>query len=102
MLIINSDKALKGIVNIDNKYQIILYPYTAERRDVLGNTIPEDREISQGPRAAQWKSYGPRGMCVPEAQKPKTFRIAAFYAQNFPDEARGYISRSELKPSGQN
>ena len=24
----------------------ILYPYTAERRDVLGNTSPEDREIS--------------------------------------------------------
>ena len=24
----------------------ILYPYTAERRDVLGNTSPEAREIS--------------------------------------------------------
>ena len=28
----------------------ILYPYISERRDVLGNTTPEDQEISQGPR----------------------------------------------------
>ena len=26
----------------------ILYPYTAERRDVLGNTSPEAQEISRG------------------------------------------------------
>ena len=32
----------------------ILYPYTAERRDVLENTLPEAQEISQG-----------RGFCIP-------------------------------------
>ena len=26
----------------------LLYPYTAERKDVLGNTSPEARDISQG------------------------------------------------------
>ena len=36
-----------------------MYPYTAERRDVLGNTSPEDREISQR-----------RGFCTP---RPKRF-----------------------------
>ena len=33
---------------------MVLCPYTAERRDVLGNTPPEAREISQG-----------RGFCNP-------------------------------------
>ena len=35
---------------------LILYPYTAERRDVLGNTSPEAREISWGrsPREISW------------------------------------------------
>ena len=31
-----------------------MYPYTAKRRDVLGNTSPEDRKISRG-----------RGFCTP-------------------------------------
>ena len=31
-----------------------MYPYTAERRDVLENTLPEAQEISQG-----------RGFCIP-------------------------------------
>ena len=39
-------------------YQSILYPYTAERRDVLGNTSPEAREISQG-----------RGFCTPRPER---------------------------------
>ena len=38
-----------------------LYPYTAERRDVLGKTSPEAREISRG-----------RGFCTLEGQ-PKSF-----------------------------
>ena len=36
----------------------VLYPYTAERRDVLGNTSPEAREISQG-----------RGFCTPRPSR---------------------------------
>ena len=32
----------------------VMYPYTTERRDVLGNTSPEAREIFQG-----------RGFCTP-------------------------------------
>ena len=35
-----------------------MYPYTAKRRDVFGNTSPEDREISEG-----------QGFCTP---RPKT------------------------------
>ena len=35
-----------------------LYPYTAERRDVLGNTSPEAREISRG-----------RGFCTPRPER---------------------------------
>ena len=31
-----------------------MYPYTAERKDVLENTLPEAQEISQG-----------RGFCIP-------------------------------------
>ena len=37
---------------------MVLYPYTAERRDVLGNTSPEAREISQG-----------RGFCTPRPER---------------------------------
>ena len=33
----------------------ILYPYTAERRDVFGNTSHEDREISRG-----WEFFSSR------------------------------------------
>jgi len=36
----------------------ILYPYTAERRDVLENTLPEAQEISQG-----------RGFCTPRPER---------------------------------
>ena len=36
----------------------ILYPYTAERRDVLGNTSPEAQEISRG-----------RGFCTPRPER---------------------------------
>ena len=36
----------------------ILYPYTAERRDVLKNTLPEAQEISQG-----------RGFCTPRPER---------------------------------
>ena len=32
------------------KTREVLYPYTAERRDVLGNTSPEAQEISREPR----------------------------------------------------
>ena len=35
---------LYGIV----RFSIVLYPYTAERRDVLENTHPEAREIARG------------------------------------------------------
>ena len=35
-----------------------LYPYTAERRDVLENTPPEAQEISQG-----------RGFCTPRPER---------------------------------
>ena len=45
----------------------LLYPYTAERRDVLGNTSPEAREISQGPRGAKSTPEGNlegRGGCI--------------------------------------
>ena len=31
-----------------------------------------------------------KGKVPPEAQKPKTFRIAAFYAENFPAKVRGF------------
>ena len=43
-----------------NEYQLILilYPYTAERRDVLENTPREAQEISQGPRGAKYPSEG--------------------------------------------
>ena len=57
----------------------VMYPYTAERRDVLENTLPEAQEISQGrgfcPRAisraegckipTQGKSRGPRWVYFP-------------------------------------
>ena len=55
----------------------VLYPYTAERRDVLENTLPEVQEISQGwgfctPRPerlpegeARGQSRGPRGVYFP-------------------------------------
>ena len=36
----------------------IVYPYTAERRDVLGNTSPEARAISRG-----------RGFCTPRPER---------------------------------
>ena len=36
----------------------ILYPYTAERRDVLGNTSPEAQDISRG-----------RGFCTPRPER---------------------------------
>ena len=36
----------------------VLYPYTAERRDVLENTLPEAQEISQG-----------RGFCTPRPKR---------------------------------
>ena len=36
----------------------ILNPYTAERRDVSGNTPPEAQEISQG-----------RGICTPRPER---------------------------------
>ena len=36
----------------------LLYPYTAERRDVLENTPPEAQEISQG-----------RGFCTPRPKR---------------------------------
>ena len=32
---------------------MVMCPYTAERRDVLENTLPEAQEISQGPRGAK-------------------------------------------------
>ena len=42
----------------------ILYPYTAERRDALGNTSTEDRKISRG-----WGFYTPgRGSVRPFSQ----------------------------------
>ena len=62
---------------LDGVLPPILYPYTAERRDVLGNTSPEAREISRGqgfctPRPerfpegeARGKSRGPRGAKSP-------------------------------------
>ena len=37
---------------------LILYPYTAERRDVLENTLPDAQEISQG-----------RGFCTPRPER---------------------------------
>ena len=37
---------------------LVLYPYTAERRDVLENTPPEAQEISQG-----------RGFCTPRPER---------------------------------
>ena len=40
-----------------SRKQKILYPYTAERRDVLENTLPEAQEISQG-----------RGFCTPRPE----------------------------------
>ena len=36
---------------------VVLYPYTAERKDVLENTLPEAQEISQG-----------RGFCTPRPE----------------------------------
>ena len=41
-----------------SKSVFILYPYTAERRDVLENTLPEAQEISQG-----------RGFCTPRPER---------------------------------
>ena len=45
---------MRGFSNLNSR----LYPYTAERRDVLGNTPPEAREISQG-----------RGFCTPRPRR---------------------------------
>ena len=42
-----------GFGVLDKIFQEGLYPYTAERRDVLENTLPEAQEISQGPRGAK-------------------------------------------------
>ena len=38
--------------------KLVMYPYTAERRDVLENTLPEAQEISQG-----------RGFCTPRPER---------------------------------
>ena len=46
-------------VNISISYCIRTYPYTAERRDVLENTLPEALEIALG------QSLGPRGAKSP-------------------------------------
>ena len=49
----------RGAVSQKETYFIsILYPYTAERRDVLENTLPEAQEISQG-----------RGFCTPRPER---------------------------------
>ena len=53
---------MKGFVIRDCPYstktQEVMYPYTAERRDVLENTLPEAQEISQG-----------RGFCTPRPER---------------------------------
>ena len=41
-------KFVKMMTTMTILKDMILIPYTAERRDVLGNTSPEAREISQG------------------------------------------------------
>ena len=46
------------LVNIGQLDHYVVYPYTAERRDVLGNTSPEAREISRG-----------RGFCTPRPER---------------------------------
>ena len=57
-----------------------MYPYTAERRDVLENTLPEAQEISQGPRGAKFPPEGNlegRGgcifQCIPTRGSVRTF-----------------------------
>ena len=47
----------------------LLYPYTAERRGVLGYTSPEDREISQG-----------RGFCTPRPDNVFHTRMCSWYS----------------------
>ena len=44
-------------------FEPVLYPYTAERRDVLENTLPEAQEISQG-----WGFCTPRPERLPEGE----------------------------------
>ena len=59
---------------------MILYPYTAERRDVLGNTSPEAREIFQGPRGAK---SPPEGNLSAEGDVfPNTSLLSAVYRYN--------------------
>ena len=57
---------------------IVLYPYTAKRRDVLGNISPEDQKISQEPRGAKSppisRAFGGSGNGF-----PNTFLLSAVY-----------------------
>ena len=43
-------------------YRFVMYPYTAERRDVLGNTSPEVLLISRG-----------RGFCTPRPERGQSY-----------------------------
>ena len=57
-----------------------MYPYTAERRDVSENTLPEAQEISQG-----------RGFCTPRPERlpegnlvfSNASRLKAVYGHSF-------------------
>ena len=50
-------------VSVLHQNEGVLYPYTAERRDVLENTLPEAQEISQG-----WGFCTPRPERLPEGE----------------------------------
>ena len=63
----------------------VLYPYTAERRDVLENTLPEAQEIFQGPRGAKSPPEGNLeglGGCISQYIPP----LGSVRIQYFPSE----------------
>ena len=52
----------------------VLNPYTAERRDVLGNTSPEKRQVSRGRDFARQEfAQGPRVMYFPTQGSVRLF-----------------------------
>ena len=62
-----------------------MYPYTAERRDVLGNTSPEAREISRG-----------RGFCTPRPERLPEGEARGHHAP--PLDEKGGVIAEKISP----
>ena len=67
----SSSDSLKGLHSFV-WYGLVLYPYTAERRDVLGNASPKDREISQmrgfWTSSPERFSFVSKSICMPHSE----------------------------------